>query len=186
MAWEFDYRLRLLAAPELFRDVLQHDSPIHGIAENEFQGFKLDVVTPRGNRRPALPLPSVNLSEANRLHGQPAKERRQPDERDPPAIIRFRLEAGLDRREPFIRKFLEPDIPILPALQTLGFRAEFHQPPLRDREVGRLERAPDLLAVDLDRGLIKSIAVPVEALGDLVKLLRFFRHLIHAKEYRVT
>ena len=55
-----------------------------------------------------------------------------------------------------------------------------------DGEVIRLERAPELVAVDLDQGVIKSIAVPVEALGDLVKLLRFFWHLIHAKEYRIT
>lgn len=28
--------------------------PLHGIAENESQGLKLDVVTPRGNRRPTF------------------------------------------------------------------------------------------------------------------------------------
>ena len=101
-------------------------------------------------------------------------------------VVRLRLEAGLDRSEPLIRKFLEADVSILLALGPLGLRAEFHQPPLGNREVVRLERAPDLLAVDLDEGVVKSNAVPVEALGDLVKLLRFFRHLIHAKEQRVT
>ena len=71
-------------------------------------------------------------------------------------------------------------------LQTLGFGAEFHQPPLRDREIARLERAPDLLAVDLDKGVVDSVAVPVEALGDLVEFLSFLVHPTHAKEYRVT
>ena len=115
-----------------------------------------------------------------------SRARCQPDERDAPTVVRLRLETGLDRREPFIRKFLEPDVPILLALQPLGFRAEFDQPPFGNREVGCLERAPGLLAVDLDEGVVKSIAVPVKALGDLVELLRFFRHLIHAKEYRVA
>ena len=131
-------------------------------------------MTPRGNRRPALPLPSVDFREANRLHGHPAKKRRQPDERDAPTVVRLRLEAGLDRCEPFIREFLEADVSILLALQPLRFRAEFHQSPLGDGEVVRLERAPDLLAVDLDEGVADSAAVPVEALGDLVELLSFF------------
>ena len=42
-----------------------------------------------------------------------------------------------------------------------------------------------MLAVDLDERVVKSIAVPVEALDQLVRLLRYFRHLTHAKEYRV-
>ena len=96
------------------------------------------------------------------------------------------IEAGFDRSEPLIRKFLEANVSIFLALQPLRFRAEFHQSPLGSREVVRFERAADLLAVDLDEGVVKSIAVPVEALGDLVKLLRFFRHLIHAKDYRVA
>ena len=106
---------------------------------------------------------------------------RQPDERDATTVVGFGLEAGLDRGEPLVRKVHKVDISILPALQPIRFRAEFHQAPPGNREVVRLERTPDLLAVDLDDGVVKSIAVPVEALGDLVKLLRFFRHLTHAK-----
>ena len=129
---------------------------------------------------------SVDFSEANRFHRHPAKKRCQPEERDEPAVVGLRLEPGLDRRDPFICKFLEPDVPILLALQPLGFRAEFPPPPFGNGEVGRLDRAPDRLAVDLDEGLVKSIAVPAEALGGLVNLLRFFRHLTHAVEYRVA
>ena len=58
--------------------------------------------------------------------------------------------------------------------------------PLRNCEVGRLERAPDLLAVDLDDGVVKSIAVPAEALGDVLRTPKIFWHLTHAVEYRVA
>ena len=142
MAREFDHGFWLLAALELCRGIVQDDAPINGVAENDLQGLKLDVVTPRGNRCPAFPLPSVDFSEANRLHGHPAKERRQPDECDAATVVGFRLEAGLDRRQPLVSEFLEANISILLALQPLGFRAEFHQSPLGDSEVVRFERAP--------------------------------------------
>ena len=98
---------------------------------------------------PRASLPRVNFGEANRLHGHPAKEGRQPDERNGATVVGLRLEAGLDRREPLVRGFLEPDISIFFALQPLGFRAEFHQPPLGNREVIRLERTPVCLPLTL-------------------------------------
>ena len=102
----------------------------------------------------------------------------------PPTVVRLRVEAGLDRREPLIREFIEADIAIFFALQSLRFGAEFHQPPLGDREVVRLEREPDLLAVDLDEGAVMSISVPVEATATLLKHPRFLRHASRAKVYR--
>ena len=132
-------------------------------------------MTARGNRRSAFALPGVDFSEANRLHSGPAKEGRQPNERAAPAVVRLWLEARLDRREPSVCKFLEPDVPILLALQPLSFRTEFPQPPLSNGEVRGIERTSDLLAVDLDAGVVNLVALSVKALCGLLKLLRLFR-----------
>ena len=96
------------------------------------------------------------------------------------------FETGLDRREPFIRKLLESDMPVFPARQPLGFRAESHQPPPGNREIRSLERAPNRLATDLDEPVAELVAVPIEAPCDLFEILQLTGHLLFAKEDRVA
>jgi len=181
MSWQFNDGLWLLPPLEPGRGVIEENSTVASVAEQNLQSLQFDVVTSRGQRDTTLPLPFVNLSESDGLDWHPLEIRREADNRHAPPVIGLGFQGRLDGFEPVLPKFLESNVPILFSVQPFGLGSQLRQPPLGDGHVIRLERALNLLARDFDKGEIYFVRVPIQALGNLFEILRLLGGFTHSQ-----